>query len=303
MVRITENGVVLEPLSDAEIAIKPVEVGPGASVESLQVAQEQCQHMVCRDVPFVWTAVTWGLTAVLLQIVVLILLTFEPPGETCHGALNGNVIGGDDGQICNSTNIGLVDSNDVIRFISDNIDSHRGYGSVMLLAFGASFVLLLCILVEPLSLVLIYISVLLSAAGGVGVVVYHHGNYSTHHIFSAALFIVFGVGAHLVAILSGPRRHIVRDCVLFLSTACFASTFVLVHTIAKGQGERHDIWLRGKWWVAGIAEYLTYISVMFLNVLIPERIIENLSFRIVHALPTFANVLCPKIKAKNIQSY
>ena len=215
----------------------------------------------------------WGLVMVTLQVAVLILLTFEAPG--------------------------LEDGTGIVRYISDNIAVHKGFGGVMLLAFAGSFLLLSTISLPPW---LVSFSVLLiggTALGGTGVVVFH-GEYEWQHIGCAAAFIGCGLALHIIAIYTGPWRwrHIVRDSVILGFTVIAAGLFAgfLIANKLKVESTQdaldpldryspRDPRLRWRWWISGVAEYMLYINMCVLNAFVGERVFEHTAYTIFTALP------------------
>lgn len=216
---------------------------------------------------------TWALVMVVLQVAVLIMLSFEDPG--------------------------IEDENGIIRYISDNIAEHRGYGGVMLVAFAGSYLLLSMI---SLPHWLIGVSTLLiggAAFGGAGVVLFH-GDYKWQHIGSAAGFIFCGLLLHVVAIYTGPWRfrHAIRDFVLLLFTLGTAGVFggVLIansvyidatqdRDVVESRFADRDPRLRDWWWVSGVCEYMLYINMCTLNIFVGERVFEHTAYSIFRALP------------------
>jgi hypothetical protein len=216
---------------------------------------------------------TWGLVMVALQVSVLILLTFEAPGPQ--------------------------DGNGIVRYISDNIAAHQGFGGVMLLSFAGSFLLLSVVSLPPL---LVGFSVLLiggTALGGAGVV-FFHGEYEWQHIGCATGFIASGLALHIVAIYTGPWRwrHTVRDAVFLLVTFTAAGLFAGFLVTNKLYIENtqdalnpldryspRDPRLRWQWWVSGVAEYMLYINICVLNVFVGQRVFEHTAWSVFTALP------------------
>jgi hypothetical protein len=216
---------------------------------------------------------TWGLVMATLQIAVLMLLTFEAPG--------------------------LRDENGIVRYISDNIAAHPGFGGVMLLAFAGSFMLLSTV---NLPRFLVGLSVLLvggAALGGAGVV-FFHGEYEWQHIGCAGGFIACGLALHIIAIFTGPYRwrHTARDAVIlavtFAAAGLFAG-FLIANKIRIEDSQdspdpldrlsARDTRLRWRWWVSGVAEYMLYISICVLNALVGQRVFEHTAFAVFEALP------------------
>lgn len=231
-----------------------------------------------RDVLLGFRSVTiWALVMVVLQIAVLIMLTFEDPG--------------------------IRDDNGIIRYISDNIATHQGYGGVMLLSFAGSFLLLSMVslpswMVPP--------SVLLiggASLGGAGVVLFH-GEFEWQHIGCAAAFIACGLALHLIAIFTGPwrLRHTARDIILIVFTLVAAGLFagfLIANKIkvestsdAADPADRfsdRDPRLRWQWWVSGVAEYMLYINMCTLNIFVGQRILEHTSWSVFTALPSLVD--------------
>jgi hypothetical protein len=224
----------------------------------------------------------WGLVMVTLQVAVLILLTFEAPG--------------------------LEDGAGIVRYISDNIAVHKGFGGVMLLAFAGSFLLLSMVSLPPW---LVSLSVLLiggTALGGTGVVAFH-GEYEWQHIGCAAGFIGCGLTLHVIAILTGPWRwrHTVRDAIVFAFTVVSAGLFAGFLIANKVRVEEsqdaldpldrlspRDPRLRTRWWISGVAEYMLYINMCVLNAFVGQRVFEHTAYSIFTALPELLNQSEPK---------
>lgn len=220
-------------------------------------------------------AYVWSLVMALLQLVALLLLTFE--SRSARDELS---------QPSNVTEIGFIDQHGTIRFISDNIESHRGYGSVMLVAFSGSYMLLVCVLVESSYLFQLLLTIVASSAGGLGVVIYHR-DFHTEHIASAAVFIAGGLLAHIIVAATIPfNNNVLRDWV-FIGTPCaLATTFLSLYWYAydstKGDRTRFVHW----WWASACAEYLLYISMTALNLTIPGRLLRHASCKFGTMLPS-----------------
>lgn len=238
--------------------------------------QTWVQYTICNNIYFFTFAFAFGTCMVVLQLLSLLLLTFEPVNLYNYNGTDTTFI----------LHNGFTDTGTVIRFISDNIDAHRGYGAAMLLAFSGSFMLLVCIMAKYIELMILFVT--FAAAGGIGVVVFH-GAQEWEHIGCAAAFIFFGVLSHFMACVTGPfRRHVFRDgLMIFITTACgaiFLTTFVIAH---REDPARHAPThrLERLWWTAGIFEYVLYISITFLNFLIPSRLLEHIAYYITNDLP------------------
>lgn len=209
----------------------------------------------------------WCATMTVLQIAALLLLTFE--------------------------NSSLVDENNVIRYISDNIADHRGYGSMMVLAFMGSLGLLSCMMLKntytrrhtsrsDLSnflISIIYLSYTVCIFGGVGTVVFH-GEFDTEHLICAALLIACGIFLHIIAIATGTRQHLFRDGILLTMTLSSAIIFVVVllmnNKVVRDQNlQPRDPSLKTRWWLSATSEYVLYLHVVILNSLVSERVLEH----------------------------
>lgn len=256
------------------------------SVPSQQLAPvvSWFEHVLRVNVSTFSAAYVWGYTMVALQILALILLTLEPfsaqeviehPDFTVVGLVNYR----------NRSMPQYKNYNNTIRFISDNIHQHRGYGSVMLLAFAGSYVLFACVFMSPGVMVVIGICIIFSAAGGLGVVLFHDGQYHTHHIASAAVFISGGLIAHALVAQTLHRR--IQDLIFIGTPALFALLFLsfYTHCHSKSHGNRNDPKYINLWWYAGIFEYMLYITMTALNLMIPERLIRSASMQFAKLLP------------------
>lgn len=261
--------------------------GPG-----MQAVMTWFEHTLRGCISVFNAAYVWGYIMVVLQIVVLLLLTFEAPGPREVLELGAN-----------QTAIGLVnyrdrsmpayaDWNNTVRFISDNIAMHRGFGSVMLLSFSGSYLLLICVFSNAYVKALLVICIVASSVGGLGVVLFHDAKYHTHHIACAALFIAGGILAHVVVSVSSAKRHFVRDAVFIGMPIAMACAFLGTYWYAykKSNDNRNHPKYITTWWISGICEYLLYISISILNLLIPGRVLQ-------HAASTFAKMLPYVIEA------
>lgn len=216
----------------------------------------------------------WALVMVLLQLAALMLLTFEAPGPR--------------------------DESNIIRYISDNIAVHQGYGGVMLVSFAGSY-MLLSVVIFPAWLV--YMSFVLvggATFGGAGVVLFHPEHFSVQHIGSACAFIACGFLLHLLVIYSGPwrLRHTARDAVLVVLTSVTAVVFggVLFANRLRIHASQDDaepltprdprlrVWL----WTSGVCEYVLYLNMCALNALISQRVLEHTAWAVFSALPVCA---------------
>ena len=216
----------------------------------------------------------WALIMVVLQISVLIMLSFEDPG--------------------------VEDTNGIIRYISDNIAEHKGYGGVMLVAFAGSYLLLSMVTLPPWMVIPSLVLIGGAAFGGAGVVLFH-GKYEWQHIGSAGGFIACGLALHVIAIYTGPWqfRHTVRDAVLLLFTlgtaGFFAGGLIRNKIYVDGLSDSVDLnaifaqrysSLRTWWWISGVSEYILYINMCTLNIFVGERIVEHTAFSVYKALPS-----------------
>lgn len=205
----------------------------------------------------------WCSIACVAQMIVLLLLTFEPPGFKNY------------------------DSN-TLRYISDNIDVHRGYGSCMVLAFAMSFIpLLLCVVENYLLDSIMFFMVGVAAAGG-GLVVMCHSTGASDalvwmHISGAGAFIFGGIVLHGIVSLDIRRYnlHGYRDLFLFgiiilVSVTFLGSIIYIKRTRIERSDPDHWQWF----WVSGGCEYILYMSMIGMNLLVSERVRDNLCRRI-----------------------
>lgn len=218
----------------------------------------------------------WALVMATLQVAALMLLTFEAPGP--------------------------LDENRIIRYISDNIASHQGYGGVMLVSFAGSY-MLLAIVSLPAWLVYTTFALVGGASfGGAGVVLFH-GAFEMQHIACAACFITCALLLHIVVIYSGPfrLRHTVRDAVLIAFTLAAALVFggVLIANHIRVDDSQsaedpadvlqsRDPRLREWLWTSGVCEYVLYINMCLLNALVGQRVLEHTAWSVFNALPVCA---------------
>lgn len=204
----------------------------------------------------------------MLQIIALLLLTFE--------------------------NSSLVDDNNIMRYISDNIAEHRGYGSMMVVAFLGSLGLLSCMLLKKthtgrsdLSKVLVVTTYLLYTGcifGGVGTVLFH-GEFDTEHLICAGLLIACGISLHVLAIATGTGKHRFRDGVLLTMTLTSAIIFLVVllmndEVVRDKKLLPRDPSLKTRWWLSATSEYVLYLHIVILNFLVNERILEHFTIYI-----------------------
>lgn len=245
------------------------------------------------------SAYIWAFTMACLQVLALLLLTFEAHSPRHVLAVTSNV-----------TTVGLVDEHNLIRFISDNIAVHRGFGSLMLLAFAGSYILLVCVFMDPVTRWLLIFVITLSSAGGMGVVLFHF-TYHVEHLVGAVAFISGGLLAHIIVASTSIRNSFMYNSFIAISAvlaALFLSFYIVAHV--STDGERNDrkffnvsyvtnntiVWEVNTqtyndtwfniWWLAGLFEYLLYISMIALNVLIPDQIINHTAQKFAHMLPT-----------------
>lgn len=215
----------------------------------------------------------WGYVMVFLQLSALFILSFEAPGMT--------------------------DVNGVIRYISDNIADHRGFGGVMLISFTGS---LLLVSMVSLNKAMVFVTVILIAGstfGGAGVVLFH-GDFKFQHLACACAFISCGLLLHIIAIYTGPWRirHTVRDMVFlfftFASTGIFAgfliSNMMYIHmtkhrTVPAEVFDDRDPRLWKWWWISGVSEYVLYINMCILNLFVGQRLFEHTAWSVFKALP------------------
>ena len=233
------------------------------------------EYNMRQSVSIFTAAYVWSMVMVALQLIALLLLTFESRSARDEFMQPSNV-----------TEIGFIDHHDTIRFISDNIESHRGFGSLMLLAFSGSYVLLVCVLVDTSTLFLLLITIVASSAGGIGVVVYHR-DFHTEHIICAAIFIAGGLLAHVIVTVTLPfNNNILRDFVFLLTPCGLGATFLglywYTYVETKGTRTQYLHW----WWAAACAEYLLYLSITALNLTIPGRLLRHASYRFGTMLPS-----------------
>eukprot|EP00961_Rhodomonas_salina_P175505 2367129-Rhodomonas_salina.1 len=219
----------------------------------------------------------WAAVMVVIQVAALLLLTFEDPG--------------------------LLDDNNITRYISDNIDSHSGYGAVMLLSFSGSYILLSMV---NLSALWVFVTTLLmggAAFGGTGVVLFHN-DFEWQHIGCAAAFIACGIMIHFIVIFTGQfTSHKIRDSVLLLMTFVSAGLFggILIMNRIKIEDTQdlvgdakyspRDPRLHTWWWISGTAEYVLYINMCILNLFVGERIFKHTVKAIFQSLPYLTTTL------------
>lgn len=247
------------------------------------------QNALRNNMYFFSVAFTWGSLMVILQIVSLLLLTFEPtiifPGKVANVTAHTTVMY--DINDMEFLRTGLRTPNNLIRFISDNIDTHRGYGALMLLSFGGSFFLVACVITTYYPLILFLIST--AASGGLGVVMFHGGGYDTHHITCAGVFIGAGILVHASICFAGNfRGHILRDVIMLSIAAATGSVFLVCFLIANhedGTRSAPTSRLRSLWLTAAVCEYLLFLSMVLLNLLIPTRLLEQVAHKITNDLP------------------
>eukprot|EP00961_Rhodomonas_salina_P248569 3359386-Rhodomonas_salina.1 len=254
------KGLLIERLTDASRRHLCVDVASKSIFFWVQAV-----YAFDRRLQFSWAQV-WAYTMVMLQLTAFLLIMFEPPG--------------------------MVDDNDVMRYISDNIDRHCGMGAVMVLAFGGSYLLIAAISIPGNILpVMRNILIMASAFGGAGVVLFH-GEHSTEHIVCAAIFIGAGLLLHLIIICTGPMMFIHRARDALIATVAVVSALVFLGTliycrekVKKENLEPRDPRLMTGWWVSGICEYMLYINCCVLNAFVGQRLSEHTCFSIFQALP------------------
>lgn len=311
------NGISFEETKGAhDVPILDIMSVDGKQENGLHfdIVQRYLEKVFMLKVPMISVVLTWGYTMVWLQLLMLVLLTFEPVYSISRETItvsseipvydpildSNTTLQYTDVPIDNVKimSVGLVDDRYMIRFISENIDSHRGYASGMLLSFTGSFILLVCVAVEGGVALGILFLVCTAAFGGVGVVVFH-GKWHTTHIVCAILFITSGILAHYMVAVTGPwKRNATRDTIMFMSTVLSAVSFVLFYFLAYSisddnrHDERHHV--RLMWWIAGISEYILYVTMSILNAYLPQRITEHIAFRVTQELPTLIYALKEK---------
>lgn len=228
------------------------------NVPSFRDAMRWFMHIMhrYRFYPFESLGVWCGVAAV-LQVLVLVILTFEDPGH-----LNAD--------------------SKTLRFISNNIDEHRGYGAAMVLVFLMSYVpLMIPDLVRPWLTIMQFLGLFAAAFGGCFVVIFHapDGWMATMHLVGAVMFVLGGVALHIAVWLDMPSLHRVRDLVLagcaVLSGGTFFGTILAMH-INNLQHTTHPTVQN----VSAAAEYLLYVTVCVLDLVVAERIMEHAAFRL-----------------------
>lgn len=224
----------------------------------------------------------WCILAAVLQISVLILLAFEAPGYEDRVWVNAS-------HVVNGTRVYRMEPRHVLRFISDNIDLHRGYGALMVVFFGMSYLpMMICTFRRSVYNVLMRSMLFTACVGGFLVVTCHSADkdiISWLHIAGAISFVVSGLVLHVILMseLTSMRLHIARDCTVLIIIVCLALTFAITLMLA-----RSNEWTKSShrivFQVSAAAEYMLYISCVGLNVLVGERITEHLALRITETL-------------------
>lgn len=208
---------------------------------------------------------TWCLVACMAQISVLVVLTFEEPGFT-------------------------NEDTDTLRYISNNIDVHRGYGTAMLIAFAMSYIPLLIYHTQTEFISwLQFLGVTLASLGGCFVVMCHSSNSESvtgrYHLMGALVFVLGGQIGHFTLMydISKMQLHASRDIVLAtVNLLSFGTFFCTIIAIGLGDYSREEAGTL--YWVSAGAEYILYFSFVSMNILIGERIVDNFTSRITHTL-------------------
>lgn len=268
---VTGRGFVLTESSRGDAMFEyPVTLGKS----TLQYAEYQMEYAV-RVVSnllyngnvFAYQAVYIGCyIACFLQMIILVFIAFEDPGFAHQPS-------------------------GVLRYISNNIDSHRGYGTAMVMCFASSLVpLAMCRLLTLLGDFLLFFFMFVATVGGGWVIMFHDANdasvISKLHVAGAAMLILGGVMMHMCVIsdLSPLRINRMRDNVLLLCTALCALGFLLTIIVVKAEGytqDTHPEWF----WASAALEYLLYVTFVALNWLVPERLLQHTALRLVVSIP------------------
>lgn len=247
-------------LEDITLNVEKANLGSKSNEKTCKNHEEAlkwiCTYLYHKEDPKISNLYIWCAVMFFFQISALLLLTFEQSQ--------------------------LTDANNIILYVSNNIDDHRGFGALMLISFlGSLFVI--NVVVSDKSILWkcgVFVLIAICVSGGTGTVLFHDP-YKYQHIASAAVFIISGLLLHLIAILALPYKiHKIRDSVLFVlavtSAIVFATFLIITHVRAENEGvsDSRDPKYKTLIWISGTSEYLLYIFITILNFLVYERVIE-----------------------------
>jgi hypothetical protein len=234
---------------------------------SMQGAVGIVARMIYAGELFAYQAVYIGCyIACFLQILVLMFIAFEPPGFAHPDPK-------------------------VLRFISNNIAEHRGFGAGMVLCFAASLIpLCMCRLLNWFTDILIFLSLFIATLGGAWVIMFHESSdtsaIATLHVAGAGMLVFGGVLMHFCVCLElrTLRLHWWRDTLIFVVTLAAALGFLATIVTIKSSGWEvgdHPRW----YWASAAFEYILYVSFVALNWLVPDNLVEHTALRVVVGLP------------------
>ena len=189
---------------------------------------------------------------VVMQINYLVLIALEPPG--------------------------FLDNHGIIRYISDGIRDHNGFGAAMLISFCAS-VTVLCICRLPKRKHEIFRGWLKGSLvwGGIGVIGFHDtGHYL--HLTHAGIFITSGLLLHL---MHTPFQvpHVVRDNLKFYILFVLSVTFLILFFALPMSIQEPKVHWNGneshrlRWTFSALFEYLLYVTICALNSCAVSRVV------------------------------
>lgn len=232
----------------------------------------------------------WGIGMALLQVAVLCMLSLEEPAiiervpvwnHTAAEVAVHDLVDEDKSQYLHrliSNNVTIDKYVSLVRFISDNIDKHKGFGSVMVLAFAGCYILTGAITESRGVGMMINVLIACATGGGVGVVAFH-SPYDLEHIVCATVFIVSGFLIHMLVAFTAPAIHRMRDYIILLLTAGAGIVFIVFFWIAETRGKVPRDGNQVRYWsISAIAEYCLYTGMVILNMLVGERICDHLCY-------------------------